>query len=156
MTDKALLKHRDELLQQLSQSATRMLIGSVSETYRTCGQPTCRCHSTGPKHGPHLYVSYLGEHGKTTGYYVRKAIEADVREGLAAWKQFQALAKDLAHLNRQVLQASVAQPSSPSKRKRSPKASASSASAKSRATGPNRKRKQASHQPGGKRRPRER
>jgi hypothetical protein len=48
------------------------IFGTSSETYRTCGHPGCHCHGAGPKHGPHLQVSYRGEQGKTTGYYVPK------------------------------------------------------------------------------------
>ncbi len=96
---------RDKALKRLLELAPKMLIGSVSETYRTCGTPGCRCHTTGPKHGPHWYVSYLGEHGRTTGYYVRKAWHDTVEQGLAAWKDFQALAKEVAHLNETVMRA---------------------------------------------------
>jgi hypothetical protein len=82
-----------------------MLIGTVSETYRTCGTPSCRCHTTGPKHGPHQYVSYKGDHGRTTGYYVRKALQERVLGGLEAWKEFQALAKQVAELNKEIMEA---------------------------------------------------
>ena len=69
-------KRRNEAINELLELAPRILLGSASETYRTCGNPNCRCHSTGPKHGPHMYVNYKGEHGRTTGYYVRKALVA--------------------------------------------------------------------------------
>jgi uncharacterized protein DUF6788 len=101
---------RDRALEKLRELAERMLIGSASETYRTCGQPSCRCHSSGPKHGPNVYVSYRGEHGKTTGYYVPKLLHEPVYEGLAAWTEFHELAKQVAHLNEQLLRASVHKP----------------------------------------------
>jgi len=41
----------------------------------------CHCQGDGPKHGPHLNVSYRGEKGKTTGYYVPKAAQEATREG---------------------------------------------------------------------------
>src|SRR5437879_10177905 len=50
---------RDALLRRLSQLARRALFGTLSETYRTCGRPGCRCQQ-GQKHGPHLYVSFRG------------------------------------------------------------------------------------------------
>src|SRR5207302_4482493 len=34
---------RDALLRRLSQLARRALFGTLSETYRTCGRPGCRC-----------------------------------------------------------------------------------------------------------------
>ena len=96
---------REQVLARLAELAPRMLIGSLSETYRTCGNAGCRCHGAGPKHGPHVYVSHPGEHGRTSGYYVPRAMEPAVREGLDAWREFHALAKTLAHLNRDDLRA---------------------------------------------------
>lgn len=66
-------KRRDQLLQQIQHYARRAIFGTPSETYRTCGTPTCRCHGPGPKHGPHLYINFRGKHGKTTGYYLNIA-----------------------------------------------------------------------------------
>jgi hypothetical protein len=56
------------LLRQIRQLAQGAIYGSLSETYRRCGNPDCRCHHGGPKNGPHLYISYRGKSGKTTGY----------------------------------------------------------------------------------------
>jgi hypothetical protein len=53
------------------------------------------------KHGPHLNVSYRGEKGKTTGYYVPKAAEEATREGVAAWRQMQQCLRELAELNKE-------------------------------------------------------
>ncbi len=110
-------KQRERALKRLQELTTTMLIGSTSETYRTCGNPNCRCHTTGPKHGPHINVSYLGEHGKTTGYYVRQALRERVLGGLVAWKEFQALAKEIAHLNKQLMD----EEHPPQRRKSSPR-----------------------------------
>lgn len=77
-------KKRAALLQQLGRLARRMIFGTLSETTRTCGQPGCRCHHGGPKHGPHVQISYRGETGKTTGYHVPVALQETVREGVAA------------------------------------------------------------------------
>lgn len=100
-----LQQRRDKAIRRLLDLAPQMLFGSASETYRTCGNPGCRCHSTGPKHGPHMYVNYKGEHGRTTGYYVPVALHERVRDGLAAWREFQSLAKELAGLNKEAIDA---------------------------------------------------
>jgi hypothetical protein len=94
---------REQLLREIEQLAGRALFGTISETYRTCGTPGCRCHRKGPKHGPHLYVSYQGEKGKTTGYYVPKAIQAEVRASIDAWGQLQDRLRRLAQMNRERL-----------------------------------------------------
>ena len=98
-------QQRSKQIDRLLELAPRMLLGVASETFRTCGNPNCRCHGEGPKHGPHMYVSYRGEHGRTTGYYVPKALHERVREGLGAWKEFYEVAKQLALLNKQLMDA---------------------------------------------------
>ena len=63
---------RRKLLGEIARLAEIAIFGTLSETYRTCGQAGCHCQGDGPKHGPHLNVSYRGEKRKTTGYYVPK------------------------------------------------------------------------------------
>src|ERR1700737_5368307 len=91
---------RLRLLGQIRQLAQGAIYGSLSETYRRCGNPDCRCHHGGPKHGPHLYISYRGTTGKTTGYYVPQALEAQIRQGVDAWSQLQDCLRELAALNK--------------------------------------------------------
>jgi len=92
---------REALLRQLSRLARRSLFGTLSETYRTCGRPGCRCHQ-GHKHGPHLYVSFRGPNG-TTGYYGPQSLAEPMRQGVAAWQELQGVLRELAELNRQRL-----------------------------------------------------
>jgi hypothetical protein len=94
---------RRKLLREITEFADLAIFGTLSETYRTCGQPTCRCHGSGPKHGPHLQVSFRGEHGKTTGYYVPTAAQDDIRRGADAWREIQDRLKILADENRQAI-----------------------------------------------------
>src|SRR5881296_4095754 len=94
---------REQLLREIEQLARRALFGTISETYRTCGTPGCGCHRNGPKHGPHLYVSYRGDKGKTTGYYVPKAIQAEVRQSIKAWGELQENLGRLAQINKERL-----------------------------------------------------
>jgi hypothetical protein len=48
-----------------------------------------------------LNVSYRGEKGKTTGYYVPKAAEQATRDGVTAWQKLQECLRELAELNKQ-------------------------------------------------------
>jgi hypothetical protein len=91
---------RQKLLREIERLAEVAIFGTLSETYRTCGRPGCHCHTGGPKHGPHLNISYRGEKGKTTGYYVPKAAEEVTREGVAAWQKLQERLRELAELNK--------------------------------------------------------
>ena len=93
--------HRRKLRSEIARLADIAIFGAYSETYRTCGYAGCRCHGPGPKHGPHMYMSYRGEEGKTTGYYVPKAAQEDVRGGVAAWKDLQDKLRELAELNKE-------------------------------------------------------
>src|SRR6267378_4200043 len=92
---------RLRLLRQIRQLAQMAIYGSLSGTYRRCGNPDCRCHHGGPKHGPHLYISYCGNTGKTTGYYVPQNAEAQIRHGLDAWSELQDRLRELAALNKE-------------------------------------------------------
>jgi hypothetical protein len=91
---------RRRLLSQMRRLAEVAVFGTLSETYRTCGRAGCHCQS-GPKHGPHLQISYRGEQGKTTGYYVPKGAEQATRDGVAAWQELQACLRELAELNKE-------------------------------------------------------
>jgi Family of unknown function (DUF6788) len=93
-------RQRERLMQEIVHLMPQALLGSVSETYRRCGNPNCRCHADGPKHGPHLYVSYRGPEGKTTGYYVPQVAHATVRNGVKAWGRIQECLRELSFANR--------------------------------------------------------
>ncbi len=92
---------RRKLLSEIAGLAEVAVFGTLSETYRTCGRAGCHCQRGGPKHGPHLNVSYRGEKGKTTGYYVPQGAEEATREGVAAWQRLQACLRELAELNKE-------------------------------------------------------
>jgi hypothetical protein len=93
---------REAVLRRISRLARQALFGSLSETYRSCGRPGCRCHQ-GHKHGPHLYVSFRGPEGTSSGYYVPRDLAEPMRQGVAAWQELQEGLRQLAELNRQRL-----------------------------------------------------
>jgi hypothetical protein len=45
-------------------------------------------------------MSYRGDAGTTTGYYVPKAAQAKIRAGVAAWQTLQERLRELAELTR--------------------------------------------------------
>jgi hypothetical protein len=94
-------EQRRKLLFEIQRLAEVAIFGTLSATYRTCGHPGCHCQGAGPKHGPHLNVSYRGEGGKTTGYYVPLAAQRATRQGVAAWEKLQKRLRLLAELNKQ-------------------------------------------------------
>ena len=94
-------QQRSKLLNKIRRLAEVAVFGTLSETYRTCGRAGCHCQRDGPKHGPHLNVSYRGEKGKTTGYYVPQAAAEATRQGVAAWQELQERLRELAELNKE-------------------------------------------------------
>ena len=72
---------RRKLIHEIQRLAEVAVFGTLSETYRTCGRAGCHCQRGGPKHGPHLNISYRGQKGKTTGYYVPQGAEKATRKG---------------------------------------------------------------------------
>lgn len=88
------------LLRQLPRLGARLLQGSLSETTRTCGRPGCCCQQ-GQRHGPHTYLTFKTPEGRSSAVYVPAAAVADAQAGVAAWKQFWAMAVELAALNRE-------------------------------------------------------
>lgn len=92
-----------QLREKISVLAERMLFGTASETYRTCGKDSCVCHKDkSRRHGPYLHVSYRAD-GKTRSYNVDAARRDDVLEGTRAWARLQEIARELAERNRAAL-----------------------------------------------------
>lgn len=94
-------ERRRKLMQEIQRLANLAIFGTLSETYRTCGHAGCHCQGPGPKHGPHLNVSYRGDDGKTTGYYVPLAAQRATRQGVAAWHKLQKRLRELAEINKE-------------------------------------------------------
>lgn len=91
---------RAKLLEQVQLLAQVAIFGNATETYRTCGTASCRCHHGGPKHGPHMYISFRGD-GQTRNTYVPKEAQQAVLDGVEAWKQMQAALRELADMNKE-------------------------------------------------------
>jgi len=94
-------ERRKQLLQQIERLSRVAVFGTLSETYRACGSPGCRCHGPGPKHGPYLNISYRGDAGKTTGYTVPRGAETAIREGVEAWRSLQLCLREVAGMNKE-------------------------------------------------------
>lgn len=89
---------REALLSQIVELADKAIFGSLSQTFGTCGNPSCRCHHGDSKHGPHLSIGYRGG-AKTAGYHVPIAAEDRVRTGEETWHAFQDCLRELADMN---------------------------------------------------------
>jgi hypothetical protein len=91
------------LLRELESLTPKLLFGSISTTFKTCGQARCACHSDPERrHGPYVHVGYR-RGGRTESYNVPAAQQAQVREGVEAWRRLQEIAHELAERNRSAL-----------------------------------------------------
>jgi hypothetical protein len=61
-----------------------------------------------------MYVSFRGETGKTTGYYVPKAAHNEIRAGIQAWQSLRDLLRELADLNKEQIMARARNANPPS------------------------------------------
>src|SRR5207247_10547459 len=101
-------KHKDskrkKLLGDLLKNAERMIEAGMSRTTRTCGTPSCACH-TDPsrRHGPHTYLTFRTAEGKSSGFYVAPERRGEAEEGKRAWEEVWAAGTALAAINREQL-----------------------------------------------------
>ena len=91
---------RKDKLRALEQAAESMVQGSLSESTRQCGDPSCACaHDPAYRHGPHLYFRYKVE-GRAQSVYVPPEQSAAIREAQQAWREFQELGAEISADNR--------------------------------------------------------
>lgn len=94
-------------LHELEQAAAAMVQGSLSESTRQCGDPSCACaHDPASRHGPHLYFRYKTE-GKVHSVYVPAELGASVRGAQEAWQEFQQIGTEISAQNRERLLSSL-------------------------------------------------
>ncbi len=80
-----------------------MVQGSLSESTRQCGDPSCACaHDPASRHGPHLYFRYKDE-GKVHSVYVPAELGTSLRSAQEAWHEFQQIGAEISTDNRERL-----------------------------------------------------
>jgi hypothetical protein len=86
-------------LQRLAAIAVQ---GGLSETTRTCGNPSCACHKDAERrHGPHLYLTFRSRDGRSSSLYVPREQEPKVRKAVQAWAQLWETVVEISHRNRE-------------------------------------------------------
>ena len=111
-------------ISDLAQAAQLMVNGSLSETTRQCGDPSCACAwDPSRRHGPHLYLKFSSE-GKACSVYIPAEQQEPMRNAHEAWLRFNAVAGQIAEGNRERLLKKL------QSHKRAAKAARSKASAK--------------------------
>lgn len=101
------MSSKDKLLHELERAAASMVQGSLSESSRQCGDPSCACaHDPASRHGPHLYFRYKSE-GKVHSVYVPAELGESVRGAQNAWADFQQIGVEISAENRERLLSSL-------------------------------------------------
>jgi hypothetical protein len=101
------MSSKDKLIRQLEQAAASMVQGSLSESTRQCGDPSCACaHDPASRHGPHLYFRYKDE-GKVHSVYVPADLGVSLRGAQEAWHEFQQIGVEISADNRERLLSSL-------------------------------------------------
>jgi hypothetical protein len=101
------MSSKDKHLHELEQAAASMVQGSLSESTRQCGDPSCACaHDPASRHGPHLYFRYKTD-GKVHSVYVPAELSEAVRDAQSAWQEFQELGAEISAENRERLLSSL-------------------------------------------------
>jgi hypothetical protein len=95
----ALEAQRDGILREIARLGD-MRKGSLTETFRPCGKPTCACHRRDhPGHGPY-YAFTTKVEGRTRTVQLRPGSRLDkFQREVDAYKQFRALSEKLIEIN---------------------------------------------------------
>jgi hypothetical protein len=94
------MSSKDKLIHELEGAAQSMVQGSLSESSRQCGDPSCACaHDPASRHGPHLYFRYTVE-GKVHSVYVPAEHSEAIKDAQSAWRQFQQIGAEISADNR--------------------------------------------------------
>lgn len=112
------MRSKDKLIHELARAAQSMAQGSLSESMRQCGDPSCACaHDPAYRHGPHLYFRYNAE-GKVRAVYVPAEQSEAVRDAQRAWQDFQQIGAEISATNREQLLRSLSREKQLSRAKR--------------------------------------
>ena len=101
------MSSKGKRLHELEQATASMVQGSLSESTRQCGDPSCACaHDPAYRHGPHLYFRYKAQ-GKVHSVYVPAELGESVRAAQNAWHGFQQIGAEISAENRERLLSSL-------------------------------------------------
>lgn len=97
------MSRKGTLVQEIEQVARTMVQGSLSESTRQCGDPSCACaHDPASRHGPHLYFRYK-DGGRVRSVYVPPEAQGTFLDAQGAWQRFQDLGAEASAENRELL-----------------------------------------------------
>lgn len=85
-------------IQSLAEGAIQ---GTLVELMLRCGTRSCGCHQDPTRrHGPHLYLKYRDESGRSTSLYIPRESEREIRAAVQAWSRVWETIVRRSHRNR--------------------------------------------------------
>jgi hypothetical protein len=98
------MKPRAHSTLSLQALAGHAIQGTLVELMLRCGTPSCGCHQDpARRHGPHLYLKFRDEKGRSTSLYIPRESEREIRAAVLAWSRLWQTIVRLSHRNRRAL-----------------------------------------------------
>ncbi len=95
---------KSRLLQRLQTLGDNAVPGTLCEVMLRCGKASCGCRNElNRRHGPHLYLKFQNEEGRSTSLYIPRSHEREVRRGVEAWSKMREAVAQLGNQNRKAL-----------------------------------------------------
>ena len=95
---------KTRLLQRLQTLGENAVPGTLTEVMLRCGKTACGCRTDPNRlHGPHLYLKFRNEEGRSTSLYIPRSHEREVRRGVEAWSKMREAVAQLGNQNRKAL-----------------------------------------------------
>jgi len=102
-TSSAALRRRRHQLVRTLPPIEQVIRGSLIETYKRCGRPSCHCID-GPGHGPKRYLSAVARTGERPRLgYVPNATYPQVSAFLANYRKLQEMLNEICAINAELL-----------------------------------------------------
>jgi hypothetical protein len=108
-----LFRKREALLRHLA-AVGPLIDGSLVTIARTCGTPTCKCHTSGEKHRS-FYLTYKGqrrkpgEPAKTKTLYIPVDLEKEVQKWSQECAKARELIRQVSEIQRELIRAYVSE-----------------------------------------------
>jgi hypothetical protein len=102
LTSAYLRQKRKRLLQRLHALDASFLRGSIIETYKRCGKPTCKCQK-GRGHGPKYYLSVSFPGRKPEMIYIPGKMKDKVQSYVDNHRTMKAIQEEISEINRELI-----------------------------------------------------
>lgn len=104
--------------------------GSITETYGTCGKPSCRCHRPNQSpHGPNFRLTRKLKGKTITETFATPAALQKAQREVAAYQQFRELSQELIAINEKICRARPVEEQDSTSEKKKPRKHSSKKSA---------------------------